>query len=285
MSDQQSMTLSTAANALWNRPDDLYREAFHYFQILFRSSQADAHEMREIQLISYLPESVYRDRTTQGAVITGAIVAMYAHEVEADFQAEVLDLNAVALAGARTVEEILVCLTTMPQEVLNQLDEIILRQGVVTGDGLYASDLVFKRVLYWQHHDLRKHARWLRALGKHARIQQGLERTPLGDPFLREVKARSLEQLRPVVARWHEWHGRQTVLPTQEEIANAFFREADRPDVPFVSGAHNRALWSSFITKDALALVKLSPENLIHALVGYVTQHDFEYVRWMISSR
>jgi len=79
------MTLGTAANALWNRPDDLYREAFHYFQILFRSSHADAEEMREIQLISYLPESVYRDRTTQGAVITGAIVAMYAHEVEADF--------------------------------------------------------------------------------------------------------------------------------------------------------------------------------------------------------
>jgi len=285
VSEQQPMALSAATSAFWNRPDDLYWEAFHYFQILFGSSQADAHEMREIQLISYLPESVYRDRTTQGAVITGAIVAMYAHEVKADFQADVVDLNAVALAGARTIEEIMVCLTTMPQEVLHRLDEIILRQGVLTGDGLYASDLVFKRVLYWQHHDLRKHQRWLRALGKHARIQQGLEPTPLGDPFLREVKARMLEQLRPVVARWHEWHGRQTVLPTEEEIADAFFSEADRPDVPCVHEVHNRGLWWGFIREDALALVKLSVENLIHEFMGRVTQHDSDYVRWMISRR
>jgi len=283
------MTLGTAENALWNRPDDLYREAFHYFQILFNSSQADAHEMREIQLISYLPESVYRDRTTQGAVITGAIVAMYAHEVEADLRGDVVDLNAVALAGARTIEEILVCLTTMPQEVLNQLDEIILRQGIVTGDGLHASDVVFKRVLNWQNHDLRKHQRWLRALGKHARIQQGMEKTPLTDPFLREVKARALEQLRPVVIRLQKWYEQQrsSHARTQEEqeIVEAFAREAANPGLPFLSGAHNLELWLNFCHEDPQAFVSLSPENLFHAFMGYVTKHDVDYIRQMISRK
>jgi len=88
-----------------------------------------------------------------------------------------------------------------------------------------------------------------------------------------------------VVARWHEWHGRQTVLPTEEEIADAFFSEADRPDVPCVHEVHNRGLWWGFIREDALALVKLSVENLIHEFMGRVTQHDSDYVRWMISRR
>lgn len=277
--------LSTAVDAFCDRPDDLYRESFKYFRTLFRSSQAEAREMQEIQLISYLPANVYRDRAALGAVITGAVLAIFAHLLEARLVDARYVAGAIVLASAETIAETKLCLASLPEEALHRLDEIILRQGILTGEGLRESDVVTRRVLDWLQHDLRKYQRWLRALGKNARIQHGLEPTPLGDPFLREVKARAVEQLRPVVVRWREWHGRQTVMPTQEEIARAFVREADRPEVPFFTDAHNRELWAAFVGENALELVELSAENLVHAFMGYVTQHDSDYVRQMISRK
>jgi hypothetical protein len=276
--------LSAAVAAFRDRPDDLCRESFKHFQTLFRSSQAKAREMQEIQLISYLPANVYQDRGTLGAVITGAMMATFTHQAETrDVDARCLPA-AIALGSAETMEEIKMCLACLPDDACHQLDEIILRQGVLTGSGLLASDIVLMRVLQWERHDLAKTERWLRALRKAARIQQRKQAAPLSDPFWNEVKERTLDQLRPIVARMRAWYKGKRENPTRAEIVEAFAKESSNPDLSILTES-NRDLWMAFCCYNPQAFLRLSAENLFDEFVGYVTSHGSEYTRKKISSR
>jgi hypothetical protein len=240
-------------------PERMYAQSFAYFQSVF-GSHPHADVSRSSIFSHDLPHGIRQDRRMMGATMTGALVAMLDHETECSILGEV------------------------PAELHAQLDEIIIKQGAITGVALLTSDLVLTRVSEWERTDHRKYKRWLKSLDKAARIHQQRTAAPIEDVLLPRVKQVAVEQLRPVVARLQERFAKQRRLPTASQIVEAFAEETRNPDVPFLNHEHNRDLWVRFYRRDPIAYLHLSAERLFDAFAASVGMHDPEYVRKKISS-
>jgi len=264
-------TLKAAIESSRNRPDQLYAKAFLYFQAIFRHTEGD---VSQIQLISYLPEEAYGSRQALDCLITGALVAMFAHRVK-----NTADWSKVS------TQEILTYPAIMPPALVQQLDTIILEQIKLMGADLLASDLVLIRILAWQRDDYSKTKRWLRALDKATRIHQRMASVPLTDPFLREVKQKALEELRPAMERLQKKFQAQHALPVRDEIIKAFEREADNPNLPWLSDPHNLSRWLDFCRSDPFAFLKSPPAQLFDAFAAFVSRHEVSYTRQKYSSK
>ncbi len=172
----------------------------------------------------------------------------------------------------------IVALETMPK-VIEQLDDIILAQAATIGAGIFASDLAYSRFLEWQHHDYDKLRRCLRALDKAARIHQRLTPAPLTDPNRKRVKELALKELRPVLDRLQKEFKARRQQPTEDEILKAFEREANNPDLSFLSNGHNLGLWIDFLRIDPVSLLSESAVQLFDHFNAYVTSHKPDYTR------
>jgi hypothetical protein len=267
-------TLATLVENLRDSPDELYANSFLYFQNLFR--QLRGKDASKVQLPMHLPETAYKDRPALGAVITGAILAMFDHRVKVDPAK-----NRIAVARARRFAEngVLVYTHEMPVEHREQLDEIILDQAATIGAGIFASDLATSRFLDWQHRDYAKFQRGLRALDKAARIDHGILRTPIIDPFQREAKKAAVAELRPVILRLQKWFNAQRDTPPKDKVVEHFRREAENPSLPWLSNPHNLALWIRFVRVNTRLVLTCSPENVFDEFAAFVTRHDSEYLR------
>jgi hypothetical protein len=255
-----------------NSPDELYRKAFVHFQGLFHSKT----DVSKVQLPSHLPETVYNDRRVLGVVITAALMAMLDHRRK--------------IGGAATADliEILAGSLTMPAELQEQLDDIILQQAATTGAGLSASDLVLSRMLDWERHDFGKFNRLLRALNKAARIHQRMTPTPLTDPFRHDVKERALTELRPVMKRLQDEFKVRRREPSGIEIIAAFEREASKPELFFLNNPHNLGLWLDFLRAhpdNPLSLLSSGAAEVFDNFVAFATSHESDYTRRKVSSR
>ena len=113
---------------------------------------------------------------------------------------------------------------------------------------------------------------------------QGKAKASLADPFLREVKQKAAEQLRPIVARmkkkFEEYRGapRKHKDPEaflREEIVKSFEEEALNPDVPFLNENYER--WVSFYREKPLMFLHLSAEALFDAFLAVTTKHKLEH--------
>jgi hypothetical protein len=224
----------------------------------------------------HLPETAYKDRRALGLVLTGAILAMFAHRVKVDPAK-----NRSAVERARRFGEngVLVYTHDLPAEHREQLDEIILDQTETIGAGIFASDVATSRFLDWQHHDYRKFRRALRALDKAARIDHGILRTPLTDPFRREAKKAAVAELRPVILRLQKWFKEQRERPPQNKVVEQFRREAENPSLPWLSNPHNLALWIKFVRESTRLVLTCSPEKAFDEFAAFVTRHDSDYLR------
>ena len=100
-------------------PGNLYVDTFLYFQRMFANTKGD---VSQVQLASYLPDWVYSDRDTLGRAVTGALMAMFEHRVKGRGDWEEVPFDEVP---ARVV--------TMPPELLEHFDEIILAQVKIVG--------------------------------------------------------------------------------------------------------------------------------------------------------
>jgi hypothetical protein len=254
-------------------PGNLYVDTFLYFQRMFANTKGD---VSQVQLASYLPDWVYSDRDTLGRAVTGALMAMFEHRVKGRGDWEEIPFDQVHAFVA-----------TMPPELHKELDEIILAQAKIVGNGLIASDVVLFRVLKWEREDRAKTVRWLRALDKAARVLQRMVATPLNDPFLREHKKAALEQLRPALIRFQKQFRAKNIPDSEaneDNIVKAFAAEARDPLFPFLSNAHNFKLWMDFCKSDPYIFLTMTPESLFDAFVGWVTIHDSVYAKKVMSS-
>jgi hypothetical protein len=267
--DSSSLVLVLGQSAA---PDESYAMSFRHFQALFRSC-GPADDVSKIQLPSYLHDTAYQDFVTLGSVITGALLAMLAHS------GDDADWSAVPLQGLRVYVK-----SKLPGPVRELFDEIILTQGAITGMGLLASDIVMMRVLEWERGDYAKSKRWLGALDKFARVIQWKMKTPFGDPFLAEYKRQAVKQILPALTRLQDWHRSQRTLPADQQIVEAFAEEAKNPDLPFLHHPHNWKRWLDFCREEPRTFLTASPETLFDSFFGFVSKHDPDYARKMISS-
>jgi hypothetical protein len=252
-----------------NSPDELYTNAFLYFQALFLRLTADA---SKLQLPSHLPESAYNDRQVLGLVITGALIAILDHR-----------LNTGTAAPAEIL--VLVHMEIMPTHIREQLDDIILDQMGTLGGGIFASELAHSRWFEWERHDYSKVKRGLRALDKAARIHQRMRPTPLTDPFRHERKEQALTELGPVLKRMEEEFKSLRRQPTDDQILKAFEREASKPELSFLSNKHNLNLLLESLRTNPRSLLSWSAADVYDNFYAFITKHKSDYTRRRVSSR
>lgn len=226
-------------------PDQMYRHAFGYFQAVC-AIHPDAN-MRGINILAHdLPEALRANRALLGATMSGAIAAILDHETQCGILGDV------------------------PTNLHAPLDDIIIEQGEIVGATLLTSDLALGRVAEWERSDSRKYERWLKALGKAARVHQRRQAAPITDPILKDVKRAAVPQIRLVMNRMKERFGNERRTPTDAQIVEAFIRELDSPDVPWMAHEHNRRFWLDFFRRDPLTNLHLSAERLYDAYDAFV---------------
>jgi hypothetical protein len=274
INDSESNSLPTAIRIAAD-PDARFAEAFRKFRALFKlEPDADASNILLPAYSLYVPDLGSPNREALGAAITGAILAMLDH-AEERARGDWAEKSLLELPGI---------VHTMPAEIRDRLDQIVLAQGEITGGGLCASDLVLARILYWEQNDGRKYDRWLAALAKASRVRRRETYVPLVDPFWHEVKRAAVEQLRPFVTRLKERVGRLRRCGT-DEIFAVFESEAKHPDSPpLLTDEHNLERWLCFFRREPAEYVLFSPEKLFDEFVAFVTTHKVDYTRKMISS-
>jgi hypothetical protein len=250
--------------------DALYTEWFDRFQHLFANCEGD---VSKTQLISHIPDDeLLASRAALGAIVSAAVLAM-------------LDRKRSSGGNSVAVAEIPTSFALMPPDMLLTLDEIILEQGARTGSKIQASDLVQTRVMHWEIYDYRKYKRWLRALDKAARVQAGLNKPPLDDPFLRAVKKAALEQLSPLVARMKDWHRKRRRVPDADDIIEQFCFEVRAGSFPWLSHPHNHAKWMAFLKKYPDSIVTVSAPELFDLFAAFDSRHKKDYTRQKYSSK
>jgi len=140
-------------------------------------------------------------------------------------------------------------------------------------------------VMHWEIYDYRKYKRWLRALDRAARVQAGLTKPPLDDPFLRDVKKKALEQLSPLVARIKYWYRKRLLVPNSEDIVSQFCAEVKLGSFPWLNHPHNHAKWMAFLKEHPDSIVTVSAPELFALFASFDSQHKKDYTRQKYSSK